>query len=75
VDGVVSAVPQIGNNHAWLATGIVPLSAPIVFLRMEWNPRLSVIAVDHRRGGRLATQHLIAQGGPQIGSITGPSDW
>jgi LacI family transcriptional regulator len=75
VDGVVWAVPQIGNNRDWLAAGTIPPSAPIVFLSMESNPRLSVIAVDNRHGGRLATQHLIAQGYRKIGLITGPSDW
>jgi LacI family transcriptional regulator len=75
VDGVVWAVPQIGSNRDWLATGTLLLSAPIVFLSMESNPHLSVISVDNRSGGRLATQHLIVQGYRQIGLITGPSDW
>ncbi|CAG0975375.1 Catabolite control protein A [Anaerolineae bacterium] len=75
VDGVVWAVPQIGNNRDWLETGTVQLSVPIVFLSMESIPERSVVSVNNRKGGRLATQHLIAQGYRQIGLITGPSDW
>jgi LacI family transcriptional regulator len=75
VDGIIWAVPQIGDNRNWLQTSTIQLSAPIVFLSMESNPNLSVVSVDNRNGGRLATQHMIAQGYRQIGLITGPSDW
>jgi LacI family transcriptional regulator len=75
VDGIIWAVPQIGGNRNRLKASTVQLSAPIVFLCMEPKPNLSVVSVDNRSGGRLATQHLIAQGYREIGLITGPSDW
>ncbi len=80
VDGIIWAVPEIGDNREWVVAQIsgasqTPASVPIVFINMEPLPGLAVTAVDNREGGRLATEHLLAQGYQQIGIITGPSTW
>lgn len=80
VDGIIWAVPEIGDNREWVVAQIsgasqTPASVPVVFINMEPLPGLAVAAVDNREGGRLATEHLLAQGYQQIGIITGPSTW
>ncbi|NIO69659.1 MAG: substrate-binding domain-containing protein, partial [Anaerolineae bacterium] len=75
VDGIVWAVPEIGNNRDWTQQEIPQLSVPIVFLSTQPRPNQSVVAVDNRSGGRMATKHLLDQGYQNIGLITGPLDW
>jgi LacI family transcriptional regulator len=75
VDGIVWAVPEVGANRSWVSPAQLAELPPIVFLSMQPQPALSVVAVDNRLGGRLATQHLIDQGRRQIGLITGPLSW
>lgn len=75
VDGILWAVPEIGNNRAWLHTTDLHLQVPVVFLSMDPRPDLALAVIDNRRGGRMATEHLIAQGCQHIGIITGPLDW
>src|SRR5512139_2630479 len=75
VDGILWAVPEVGNNRAWLETSHLEQLPPIVFLSMEPRPGLAVVAVDNYSGARQATQHLIDQGRCKIGIITGPLAW
>jgi LacI family transcriptional regulator len=75
VDGVIWAVPQIGDNHAWLDNGMGSLGLPIVFLSMEPRPDQHVVAVENQSGGMMATGHLVEQGCKHIGIVTGPLDW
>lgn len=75
VDGIIWAVPEIGCNRSWLDKRVPGLPVPLVLLSMEPRPDTSVVSVDNYRGGKLATQHLIAQGYEDIGLITGPLDW
>lgn len=75
VDGIIWAQPEIGNNREWLQRENLPLSVPIVFLSMRSHPEVSVVAVDNRTGGRMATEHLLQQGRRRIGLITGPITW
>lgn len=75
VDGIVWAVPEIGENRAWIRHHLHQPSVPIVFLSMEPQPDQFIVAVDNYSGGLLATRHLIAQGCQNIGLITGPLDW
>lgn len=72
VDGIVWAVAEIGRNHTWLKRQIPDLSVPVVFLNMEPRPNLLSASVDNRLCGRLATDHLLAQGRRRIGILTGP---
>jgi LacI family transcriptional regulator len=75
VDGIIWAVPEIGNNRAWIQTDLLANLPPIVFLSMGPQPGLSIVAVDNRTGAAQATQHLIDQGRRKIGVITGPLAW
>jgi LacI family transcriptional regulator len=75
VDGIIWAVPEIGNNRVWLQKLRPHLAAPMIFLttqsRLEW----ATASIDNRRGGYLATQHLLDQGYRDIGIVLGPWTW
>ncbi|HVN53584.1 MAG TPA: LacI family DNA-binding transcriptional regulator [Anaerolineaceae bacterium] len=75
VDGIIWAVPEVGNNRAWLEQGRLEHLPPIVFLTMAPRPGFEIVAVDNQNGARQATQHLIDQGRSKIGIITGPMTW
>ncbi len=75
VDGIIWAVPEIGNNHHWLVGRLPHLPVPIIFLTMHRQANLSVVAVDNYMGGRLATAHLLERGYRHIGHVAGPLSW
>jgi LacI family transcriptional regulator len=79
VDGIIWAVPEIGANRDWVAEQLVQKAddalVPVVFINMEPRDGLAVAAMDNRAGGRLATEHLLAQGYRRIGIISGPCSW
>jgi LacI family transcriptional regulator len=75
VDGVLWAVSEIGDNRDWTENEICQLTVPVVFLDTQSCPNLSVVNVDNRLGGYIATRHLLEQGYRVIGLITGPLDW
>jgi DNA-binding LacI/PurR family transcriptional regulator len=75
VDGILWAVPEVGNNRDWLESTDMNQLPPTVFLSMKPRPGLVIVAVDNFSGARQATQHLIDQGGCKIGIITGPLTW
>jgi LacI family transcriptional regulator len=75
VDGIIWAVPEVGNNRDWLESSTLDQLPPMVFLSMKPRPGLAVVAVDNFYGAKQATQHLIDQGRRKIGIITGPLTW
>jgi LacI family transcriptional regulator len=75
VDGILWAVPEIGDNRGWLECQPPGLSVPMIFLTMQARPGLSTVSVNNYLGGCLATEHLLQQGYRHIGHITGPLDW
>jgi len=75
VDGIIWAVPEVGENRAWLEDQLGGLHAPVIFLTMEHRPGVSIVAIDNYAGGRMATEHLLEQGYRHIGHISGPLDW
>lgn len=75
VDGILWAVPEIGENRGWLRWRLPNLPTPILFLTMHAQPGLSIVSIDNCLGARFAVQHLIAQGYQRIGHISGPLDW
>ncbi|MBI5029101.1 MAG: LacI family DNA-binding transcriptional regulator [Chloroflexi bacterium] len=75
VDGIVWAVPEVGNNRTWVKSDWLAQLPPTVFLSMAARPGLSIIAADNRLGAVKATQHLIQQNRRTIGIINGPMHW
>ena len=75
VDGILWAVPEVGNNRAWLEEHLDGLSVPMIFTTMQSWPDVSTVAVDNYVGGRMATEHLLKQGYRHIGHISGPLTW
>jgi LacI family transcriptional regulator len=75
VDGIVWAVPQIGDNRDWLRRRIQDLATPVVFLSSEAIRGWMTALVDNHTGGQMATTHLLEHGNRHIGIITGPMTW
>jgi len=75
VDGIIWAVPEVGENRKWLGPGLLERIPPIVFLSMQAKPGLMITAVNNVSGARQATQHLVDQGRRRIAIITGPKAW
>jgi LacI family transcriptional regulator len=75
VDGILWAVPEVGDNRGWLEDQLGGLSAPMIFMQMQTRPGVSIVAIDNYAGGRMATEHLLEQGYRHIGHISGPLDW
>jgi LacI family transcriptional regulator len=75
VDGIIWAVPEIGNNRDWLRNRLPGLTVPTIFLTMQTRPDLFIVSVDNLTGGRIATNHLLEHNYFHIGHISGPLDW
>ncbi|MBN2047556.1 MAG: LacI family DNA-binding transcriptional regulator [Anaerolineaceae bacterium] len=75
VDGIIWAVPDIAENHHWVADTLKQLTVPIVFLTVSAQPTAYTISIDNYLGARMATQHLMDQGYRRIAHISGPLDW
>ncbi|MEA3335746.1 MAG: LacI family DNA-binding transcriptional regulator [Chloroflexota bacterium] len=75
VDGLIWAVPEVGNNRQHLLDRLPNLPVPIVFLTMRPHDDLTVVSVDNRMGGHQATTHLLEQGFRQIAHMAGPLSW
>jgi LacI family transcriptional regulator len=75
VEGIIWAVPEIGDNRAWLCKEVKQHAIPFIFTDMQANKQFHTITMDNYIGGRLATQHLLSQGYKNIGLITGPQNW
>ncbi len=75
IDGLLWAVPEIGNNRKWIEMGVDKIPVPIVFITMQSRPGYSIVSVDNHRGGILATQHLLDLGRQHIGHVSGPLEW
>ncbi|HLB48343.1 MAG TPA: LacI family DNA-binding transcriptional regulator [Anaerolineales bacterium] len=76
VDGIIWAIPEIGDNRAWARAKSPELPIPIMFVSgMGGSTSLPLVGVENRAIGRLATEHLLAGGARRIGIITGPLSW
>jgi LacI family transcriptional regulator len=75
VDGIIWAVPEVGENRNWVSNSAAEIEIPLVFITMEPRDDLSVVAIDNYLGGRMAMSHLLEQGYRRIGHISGPLDW
>lgn len=70
VEGIVWAVPEVGDNREWVDSLQIPV--PVLFLTMSYRARLAIVTMDNAAGARLATRHLIARGRRHIAHIAGP---
>jgi DNA-binding LacI/PurR family transcriptional regulator len=75
VDGIIWAVPEIGENRNWVDQQSLGLNIPIVYLTMQPKENVSAVSIDNYVGGRMAMSHLLDQGYQHIGHISGPLDW
>ncbi len=75
VDGIIWAVPEVGENRNWVNQQSLDLKIPIVYLTMEPKQNISTASIDNYLGGRMAMSHLLEQGYGRIGHISGPMDW
>jgi len=75
VDGIIWAVPEVGDNRRWVNRLPMDLEIPIVYLTMEPQQNISVVSINNYLGGRMAMSHLFDQGYSQIAHISGPLDW
>lgn len=75
VDGIIWAVPEVGENRNWVRRFSLDLEVPIVYLTMEPQENISVVAINNYLGGRMVMTHLLEQGYQHIGHISGPLDW
>ena len=75
VDGIIWAVPKIGENHNWVNKLPLDVAVPIVYLTMKPKQSISVVSIDNYAGGQMAVSHLLEQGYRCIGHISGPMQW
>jgi DNA-binding LacI/PurR family transcriptional regulator len=75
VEGIIWAVPEVGDNHAWIAPPSPGLELPIVFLTTAARPDTSSVSIDNYIGARLVVEHLLQQGYRRIAHIAGPLAW
>jgi LacI family transcriptional regulator len=75
VDGIIWAVPEVGDNRDWVNELPLDLAIPVVYLTMAPREKISAVSINNYLGGRLATSHLLKQGYRHIGHIAGPLHW
>ena len=75
VDGIIWAVPEVGENHAWVTMQALDLEVPLVYITMAPRESSSVVSIDNYLGGRMAVSHLLEQGYKHIAHVSGPLDW
>jgi DNA-binding LacI/PurR family transcriptional regulator len=75
VDGIIWAVPEVGENRNWVEEQSFDLKIPIVHIAMEPKKNISTVGIDNYLGARAAMAHLLEQGYRRIGHISGPMDW
>jgi DNA-binding LacI/PurR family transcriptional regulator len=75
VDGLIWAIPEIGENMTQIKGKAPDLPVPIIFTDAKPTEAIHVVENDNLAGGGMAVQHLLAQGCQNVGLITGPLRW
>ena len=75
VDGIIWAVPEVGENRNWVNQQSLDLKVPNCLSGDGAKENISTVSIDNYLGGRMAMSHLLEQGYQHIGHISGPMDW
>jgi LacI family transcriptional regulator len=75
VEGIIYAVPEIGDNWTNVQKKLPKHMPPIVFLKGNPSSAPITISIDNFSGSYAVTQHLIQQGYAHIAHISGPLEW
>ncbi len=75
VDGIIWAGGAYGEDFDRFAEKSSHLDLPLVFIDAGDHLATPFVAIDNRSGGRMAVEHLLAQGYRHIGLITGEMHW
>jgi LacI family transcriptional regulator len=75
VDGIIWAVPKVGDNHDWVNSLPLDVEVPVVYLTTEPQENNPIVSINNYTGGQIAVSHLLEQGYQNIGHISGPMDW
>lgn len=75
VEGIIFAVPEIGENWVQVQKRLPRHSPPIVFLKGNPSSAPVTISIDNFSGSYAVTRHLVEQGYNHIGHISGPLAW
>lgn len=74
-DGIIWAAPEIEENRHWINEIFHQFDIPIIFLTMEEERNVTIVAHDNFAGAKAAVNHLIQKGRKNIAHVTGPLDW
>ncbi len=72
VEGFIVIAPQ---REAFAAVAELPRDLPVVVVEGRSSSWAPVVSVDQFKGGRIVTEHLLAQGAATVWHISGPPDW
>jgi LacI family transcriptional regulator len=76
VDGVIWAIPSVGENRAWTHDEAIDPAAPVILVgAQDVRTTIPSIGIDNREIGQLATTHLLGGGARRVAIVTGPLDW
>jgi LacI family transcriptional regulator len=76
VDGIIWAIPEVGDNRSWLNHRSSALPVPMMLVGgMAGRTCIPYVGIDNLAIGRLATEHLLAGGSRRVGVVTGPLSW
>ena len=73
VDGILWAVPEVGENRNWVHALLPTLPVPIIFLAMEPKADITVVSLDNQYGGFIAGETSGEQDYQKICHISGLS--
>lgn len=74
-DGIIWAAPEVEDNRHWINDIFHQFDIPIIFLTMEKEENVTIVAHDNFTGAKEAVNYLIQKGRRNIAHISGPLDW
>ena len=74
-DGIIWAAPEVEDNRHWVNDVFQQFDIPIIFLTMEEEENVTIVANDNFTAAKEAVNHLIQSGRRNIAHVSGPLDW